>query len=201
MLTGLGLGPGDPELLTLKAVRLLKEADIVYVPGDLAKKLVEPYCTPVQLPFPMSHDEGVIRKILEKNAEIIGDAASEKEVIFGLIGDPNLFSTYSRLVQIINEKNPDFKSKTIPGISSVTSLMSVTEMPVGSFCVTDGSPVKSVIRMKARHPGEYMEQLKEKGFTRFVLVEKMYMEGMKVFHDDEIPKESSYFSLLYAEHD
>jgi len=43
MLIGLGLGPGDPELLTLKAVRILEESDKVFVPGKLALDLVLPY--------------------------------------------------------------------------------------------------------------------------------------------------------------
>ena len=68
MLTGVGLGPGDPELLTIKAVRMLQEADIVYIPGGLARRLVEPYCTPIELPFPMSHDEEMIRVQIIKNA-------------------------------------------------------------------------------------------------------------------------------------
>ena len=57
MLVGLGLGPGDPELLTLRAVRLIREADAVFVPGRLAKTLVAPYRDAEVLDFPMTGDE------------------------------------------------------------------------------------------------------------------------------------------------
>lgn len=202
MLTGVGLGPGDPELLTIKAVRMLQEADIVYIPGGLARRLVEPYCTPIELPFPMSHDEEMIRVQIIKNAEKIAADARDKNVVFGIIGDPNIFSTFSRLTIILEELYPDIDISTIPGISSITALMSETRLPItGGFCVTDGSRIRSQIRMKVRKPLELAENLRKEGYSRFALVERMYMDGMQVLNGDDLPEESSYFSLLYAERD
>jgi precorrin-2 methylase len=57
MLIGLGLGPGDPELLTLKAIKKLEESDKVFVPGKLALELVSPYTDAEILDFPMTHDK------------------------------------------------------------------------------------------------------------------------------------------------
>lgn len=202
MLSGVGLGPGDPELLTIKAVRMLQEADVVYIPGGLAKRLVEPYCTPIELPFPMSHDEEMIRAQIIENAEKIASDARDKNVVFGIIGDPNIFSTFSRLTMILKERYPDIIIGTVPGISSITALMSETGLPItGGFCVTDGSKIRSQIRMKVRKPRELAENLRKEGYSRFVLVERMYMDGMQVLNGDDLPEESSYFSLLYAERD
>jgi Precorrin-2 methylase len=200
MLTGVGLGPGDPELLTIKAVRMLQEADVVYIPGGLARRLVEPYCTPTELPFPMSHDEEMIRAQIIENSEKIATDARDKNVVFGIIGDPNIFSTFSRLTVILKERYPDITVGTVPGISSITALMSETGLPItGGFCVTDGSAIKSLIRMKVRKPHELAENLRKEGYSRFALVERMYMDGMQVLTGDDLPEESSYFSLLYAE--
>ena len=70
MLIGLGLGPGDKELLTLRAVKLLRSADTVFVPGSMAKGLVDDYCEPIVLDFPMVDDENAISDALLKDAEI-----------------------------------------------------------------------------------------------------------------------------------
>jgi len=202
MLSGVGLGPGDPELLTIKAVRMLQEADVVYIPGGLARRLVEPYCTPIELPFPMSHDEEMIRAQIIENAEKIASDARDKNVVFGIIGDPNIFSTFSRLTVILKERYPNIIIGTVPGISSITALMSETGLPItGGFCVTDGSKIRSQIRMKVRKPRDLAENLRKEGYSRFVLVERMYMDGMQVLNGDDLPEESSYFSLLYAERD
>ena len=75
----------------------------------------------------------------------------------------------------------------------------MTEIPInGGFSVSDGSPDLVKIQMKVRRPREAAERLKKEGFSRFVLVERMFMEGMKIWRDD-LPDESNYFSLLFAE--
>ncbi len=199
MLTAVGLGPGDPELLTLSAVRHLKEADCVFVPGGIARNLVEPYCTPVELSFPMSRDEDAISRQIEENADIIARVAESGKAVFGIIGDPNIYSTFSRLCVVIKEKYPNILFNTVPGVSSITALTSVTGIPInGGFSVSDGSPDQVRIQMKVRRPRETAERLRKEGYSRFVLVERMYMNGMKIWRD-ELPDESNYFSLLFAE--
>ncbi len=91
MLIGLGLGPGNPELLTLRAVRLLKEADQVFVPGRIAKDLVAPYREATVLDFPMTDDESRIRQCLLENADKIAPAAQEGLVVFGILGRSEFF--------------------------------------------------------------------------------------------------------------
>lgn len=199
MLTAVGLGPGDPELLTLRAVRYLKEADTVFVPGGIARKLVEPYCAPVELPFPMSRDEDAISRQISDNAIIIAKVAETGNAVFGIIGDPNIFSTFSRLCVFIKEKYPDIAISTIPGVSSITALTSVTGIPInGGFSVSDGKPETARIQMKVTRPRDAAEKLRKEGYSRFVLVERMCMEGMRVWNE-ELPEESNYFSLLFAE--
>ena len=121
MLIGLGLGPGNPELLTLRAVRLLREADTVFVPGRIAFNLVAPYRDAVILKFPMTDDESLIRECLLENAEKIAPAAQKGLAVFGILGDPNFFSTFSRLCSILAEKYPTIEYRTEPGISSITA--------------------------------------------------------------------------------
>ena len=147
-------------------------------------------------------NEDMIRDQIRQNAEAIAAEARERNIVFAIIGDPNIFSTFSRLSVIMQEQYPDITIRTVPGISSITALMSETGLPItGGFCVTDGSGIRSQIRMKVRKPREIAESLREDGYSRFALVERMYMEGMQVLHGDEIPENSSYFSLLYAERD
>jgi precorrin-2/cobalt-factor-2 C20-methyltransferase len=200
VLVGVGLGPGDPELLTLRAVRLLSEADTVFVPGKLAYDLVSPYRPDAAvLRFPMTDDEEYIRRCLEQNADRIAPLAEDGLVIFGLIGDPNFYSTFSRLCEIIEERYPRVSIATEPGISSITAFASVAKVPItGGFLVSDGNAPESRIFMKVRRPAAMAAELKKEGYSEFVLVERMFLPGQRIFRGDELPEESDYFSIMYA---
>lgn len=199
MLVGLGLGPGDPELLTLRAVRLLREADHVYVPGEIARRLVAPYRDARVLEFPMTGDEGWIRRCLEGHADRIAKEAEDGLVLLALIGDPNFFSTFTRLCALIRERHPAIPYETVPGVSAITAFASVAGISLSDgFSVSDGkADPRSRIILKVTRPAELAEALRKEGYTRFVLVERMYMEGMAVYHG-ELPETSHYLSILYA---
>lgn len=200
MLTAVGLGPGDAELLTLKAARLLSEADTVFVPGGIASELVKPYAkNVVVLEFPMTRDEAVITACMERNAEMIVPVARDGKAVFGLIGDPNYYSTFSRLAGMVQERYPGIEVETVPGISSITAVASHAKIPVnGAFLVTDGSAEPSTrILMKVTHPKEKAEQLKTEGYNDFIVVERMYMDGECV-HRKTLPEKTNYFSIMIA---
>lgn len=200
MLTAVGLGPGDAELLTLKAVRILQEADIVFVPGGMALELVRPYAKEiVTLDFPMTRNEGEITECMQKNAKKILPFAKSGNAVFGLIGDPNFYSTFSRLAEMVKTLVPDLVVETIPGISSITAVASHAKIPVnGAFLVTDGPSVPSTkILMKVTKPRQQAESLKAAGFNDFIVVERMYMEGEMVYRD-VLPEETNYFSIMIA---
>jgi precorrin-2/cobalt-factor-2 C20-methyltransferase len=199
MLIGLGLGPGNPELLTLMAVRLLKEADVVFVPGRIAQDLVAPYRDAVVLDFPMTDDEVRIRKSLEENADKIAPIAQNGLAVFGILGDPNFFSTFSRLCGIIAKKYPAIEYRTEPGISSITAFAAAAGISLnGGFMVSDGQVPDSRILLKVRNPKKMAEELRKEGYYDFVLVERMFFPDMKVYRNGDLPEKSDYLSVMYA---
>lgn len=199
MLIGLGLGPGNADLLTLRAVRLLREADAVFVPGRIAQDLVAPYRDSVVLDFPMTDDEERIHRCLVENAEKIAPVAGNGLAVFGILGDPNFFSTFSRLCAVLAEKYPAIECRTEPGISSITAFAAAANLSLnGGFTVTDGAEPDTRIILKVRRPKERAEQLMKEGFREFVLVERMYFPDMKIYRSGELPAESDYLSVMYA---
>jgi precorrin-2/cobalt-factor-2 C20-methyltransferase len=198
MLIGLGLGPGDPELLTLRAVRILREADAVFVPGGIAQRLVAPYRDAEVLAFPMTDDEAAVRQAVDEAAERIARAAERGVAVFAILGDPNVYSTYARLLGVIRERYPEIPCRTVPGVSSITAFASVAGVTLsGGFSVTDGSGERGRVLLKVRRPREERARLEKEGFREFVLVERMFLEGERVYRD-EFPEESTYLSILYA---
>jgi len=197
-LIGISLGPGDPELMTFKAVSALKNATSVFVPGEMAAELARPYCSPEILQFPMIEDKEELEKIWRTNADTVADAAASGCAGFACIGDVNTFSTFSHLERMIRQHYPEIEIETIPGVGVVPTLASRFAAPLeGSFEVSDGSPLETVIRIKATRPGKLAEELRARGFDDFMLGTMLCTPQEKIIRD-EMPERSDYFSVLLA---
>ena len=129
-LYGLGVGPGDPELITVKAFRKLQECPVIAYPKKLkgsksyAHRIVEMYIQPSEkemlgLIFPMTKDEETLRIEWAKSVEMIYTyLAKGQDVAFVTEGDPMLFSTFIHLMKLMKETHADVPIETVAGISS-----------------------------------------------------------------------------------
>ncbi|MBN1323655.1 MAG: cobalt-factor II C(20)-methyltransferase [Methanotrichaceae archaeon] len=198
MLIGVSLGPGDPGLLTLKAVEVLSKSEAVFVPGELARELASPYCRPIVLEFPMIEDEGRLEHIWARNADIVAKEARRGQAAFACIGDVNTFSTFTHLKRLILERHPGTAVESIPGVCAACAL--AARLGVGlerSFLVSDGSSPNATIRLKATRPAEIALSLQREGFDEFALGSRLYSGDEKLIRG-EMPEKSGYFSVLYA---
>ncbi|MDD1761118.1 MAG: cobalt-factor II C(20)-methyltransferase [Methanothrix sp.] len=198
MLIGISLGPGDPDLLTIKAIAALKSCKKVFVPGEMASELARPYCTPEILQFPMIENKEDLEKIWKQNAEIVASASGEELAGFACIGDVNTFSTFSHLERVIRQNHPNIEIETIPGVGVVPCAASRLSLPLdGSFEVSDGSPVETIVRLKATRPRKLAEELSIRGFHDFVLGTMLCTPQERIIQG-EMPEKSDYFSVLLA---
>ena len=145
----------------------MKTADKVFVPGKIAYELVKDYVEPEILDFPMTGDEDLIRKRLEAQGERIAPYAKKGMVIFGMIGNPSFYSTFSRLCHIMYAKYPEIQFEVEPGISSITAFASRVEgLSInGGFVVSDGPDPESMVLLKVRHPRARCESSRKEATT------------------------------------
>lgn len=123
----IGVGPGDSELLTVKAVRLIEEADVIIVPVkkegategtalSIAKPFIKDMSKVTYFYFPMTmnfEEQERIQNLFKSHGEIINQLIEEdKKVIFLTLGDPSIYCTYTYFADYVNEVN------YVPGIAS-----------------------------------------------------------------------------------
>lgn len=136
---GIGVGPGDPELITLKAIHCLQQIDIVIAPrtgnrtNSTALNIARPHLKEgieiLELTFPMVYDEHKLSDAWQNNQQIIlGYLQQGKKVAFLTLGDPMLYSTYIYIHRLLAEHQMD--TETIPGITSFCASASRVGFPL-----------------------------------------------------------------------
>lgn len=134
-LVGVGMGPGDPDLVTVKAVRELRDADLVLVP---VLALDEPGRAEATVRTHVDHDR--VRRVVfalnertdRTRREAAWDAAAAAvvdafaggaaTVAFATIGDPNVYSTFGYLAQTVVDRTPGVAVDTVPGVTAMQDL-------------------------------------------------------------------------------
>ncbi|QMU54182.1 MAG: precorrin-2 C(20)-methyltransferase [Nitrosopumilus sp.] len=192
-LIGIGVGPGDVDLLTVKAVRAIQNADIIMCPASnenrpsIAFTVVSPIIDQsknqeiIKLIFPMTKDKDVLEATWKKNAKIMAETVlTGKNVVYLTVGDPFLYSTWIYMHKDLRENYPEMDVSVIPGIVSMFTFaakvgVSIAEgaekVAIIPSCY-DLSSVKEIAKhsesMIFLKDGRYFDQvikvLKESGF-------------------------------------
>ena len=224
-LYGIGVGPGDPELLTLKALKALQKAPVICVPqaanrrDSYALNIVRSYVNSDQeimrVPFPTDDADGAAQVWREASAMLVERLKKGQDVAFLTEGDPMLFSTFSYVLAGVQELCPDAPVQIIPGVSSVMAAAASSQVPLAThgqrlailpaaYGLDDLSEVTSkfdtVVLMKVSpNVAETLANLEELGLTgQSTYVRRVTTGREKVIKDlTKIADEDlDYFSLL-----
>ncbi len=142
-LYGIGVGPGDPELLTLRAHRLLSQVPVIFVPqksaahksyaGSIISSLTKKDQKIVELVLPMEKDPRQLMPYWEKAVEDIRQHLAEgKDCAFITEGDPFLYGTFARIFEIFQKRHPEVTIEVVPGISSINAASARALLPLAS---------------------------------------------------------------------
>jgi precorrin-2/cobalt-factor-2 C20-methyltransferase len=141
-LYGIGIGPGDPELITVKGARILAGCRHVFVPKatmaaeSVALSIIHRYLKPdsriYEIVFPMtSNREELSQRWAESAQEIITVLQGGEDACFLTLGDPFLYSTYIYLLRELRARLPDMEVITVPGVTAFSAAAALTEFPIG----------------------------------------------------------------------
>ena len=207
-----GVGPGDPDMLTIKAAKTIDKADVIVCPAKesepgIAYQIAKQACPNISakeiiaIDFPMK--AGDLSKEHQEAAHHISDKLKiGKNVAFLTLGDPEFYSTFYYIAEIIKEQGYDIK--IINGITSFCAVGSTLQLPLAlgneSVMITSGEYVTfdgTLIILKA---GKKLKEIKSKiadsGKTAW-MVENCGMPDEKVYTGiQSIPDEAGYFTVV-----
>lgn len=209
-LYGIGVGPGDPELITLKALKILKRTPYIFAATSskntysLALDIVRSHVQEAKvekLPFPMTREPAVLQEAWADNARrVLEVLANGSDAAFITLGDPLTFSTFGYLLKTIKQLDSSVRVVTIPGITSYHAAAALIQAPVSegeeSFLVVSGAMgaaklreslelTDNIILLKTyRHLDDILATLKEMGLAdKAVCISRCGLEDETVVHD------------------
>lgn len=216
---GVGVGPGDPELLTLKALRMMREADILAVPGrdrdsSLAyrialgadRSLADKEC--LCIPMPMTKDANKLDESHAAGAQrICEQLAAGKNVAFLTLGDPTVYSTYLYLQKRV--KQAGYRTQIISGIASFLAAAAAFDIGLveqrdqlhiipSTYGVEQALELSGTkVLMKA---GKQMAAVKAAVLQTaddIYMIENCGMENERMIYGaQELPDDAGYYSLI-----
>ncbi len=221
ILYGVGVGPGDPELMTLKAVRLIRENDVVALPGkdpaDTTAYRIAAAAVPeikdkllLAVYMPMVNDEDEQRKYHRKGASLIESYLEQnRNVVFLTLGDVTVYSTFAYIQQLVEQDG--YECRLVSGVPSFCaaaarlgiSLASHDEqvhiIPAIHHSGEDLGQHGTLILMKSGSQiGSVKDQIGSAGRDA-LMVENCGMDDEAVYrHLDEIPDTAGYYSLIIS---
>lgn len=141
ILYGISIGTGDPELITVKGLRILQSSDVVAFPAGInnrlgvAQKISKFWLQPQQqilpLEFPYIQDELKLQIAWEKAAQQVWQELSlGKNIAFACLGDVNFYGTFTYLAQTLERSHPEITIETVPGVCSPMAIASVLGIPL-----------------------------------------------------------------------
>lgn len=220
-LFGVGMGPGDPELLTVKALKHIKNAQVIAVPSS-SKETSAAYKIAVQavpeivekefleIPWAMSRDRDVIEKTHANAVEMVKNVLHEgKDITFLTLGDPTIYSTYIYVHNVLRAEG--YETEIINGIPSFCAVAAKLNMGIveaneplhiiPSTTMTEEAaqlPGTKIFMKSGRQTGKIKQQL-EKKHAETVMIENCGMPDEKIYKNlKEMPEISGYYSLIIA---
>lgn len=221
-LYGVGVGPGDPELLTLKALRLIKDNEVIAVPGkeiqaSVAYQIVKGAYeeldekTLIPVAMPMTKDPQVLKANHDKAADQVESYLKEgKNVVFLTLGDTTVYSTYLYVHKRILERG--YEAEIVSGITSFCAVAARLNMglveadqPLHVIPATyKAQEMEEILKIPGTKvlmkTGKKMKQVKEsieKSGQKAVMIENCGMPSEKIYRSaEEIPEDSGYYSLI-----
>ena len=211
-LYGIGLGPGEADLVTVRGKEVLESVDIVYSPGRLSRTVALNHVDESKigdLDFPMTRDEEKLRAAWKKAAEEIAPHAQEGDAAFVTLGDPNVYSTFGHLRRTLDAFHPNVDVEIVPGVSAMTAFATALDVEIEAGAglslreAANGDAPTGPDRMilfKVTDAPATHEKLVEAGYD-VTFGRRLYMEqGETVITDDpSVLDERDYYTLAYAE--
>lgn len=223
---GLGVGPGDPELLTVKAIRILNSVDVVFTAAStkneysLAREIAAPHLKKgagaETMNFPMTADGEALDKAWGDNARRVASVLrSGRSAAFLTLGDCLTYSTYSYLLPLLKEIIPEARIESVPGITSYQLAAARLNRPLclnsESFTVLSGTGEEAnfsalmdksdnlAIMKSYRGRDRVIGMIKEKGLApQTALCSQLGLPNEKITDglDDDFPDDPSYFTIF-----